>query len=208
VLRLTQLGSPITPSDFQCPVRSKVLHIAPIAAEIGFDLVKTLSTWSDWLSIDPQGMTRRFDKNGYVAAESQLDKNLLPLVRVFKSSVEEIELLTGHDDLTSAIKAIHDYGPEIVIVTEGAKGSVLSNQDTMIHVPACQSRRVVDPTGAGDVYIGAFLAECTRNKEPLWCACVGSAAASLVVEDVGSRFFGEKAEIYSRAKVIYEELVE
>jgi hypothetical protein len=37
---------------------------------------------------------------------------------------------------------------------------------------------------------------------------VGSAAASLVVEDVGSRFFGEKAEIYSRAKVIYEELVE
>jgi sugar/nucleoside kinase (ribokinase family) len=86
----------------------------------------------------------------------------------------------------------------------GAQGSVLSTQGTVYHVPACKSARVVDPTGAGDAFIGGFLTEYTRQKELLWCACVGSAAASLVVEDVGTTFFGEKAEIYRRASVIYE----
>ena len=62
----------------------------------------------------------------------------------------------------------------------------------------------VDPTGAGDVFIGAFLTEYISQKDSLWCACVGSAAASLVVEGVGPTFFGEKEEVYRRASLIYE----
>ena len=95
---------------------------------------------------------------------------------------------------------MHDLGPEIVIVTMGAKGSVLSVQGATYDVPACKSKRVVDPTGAGDVFIGGFLTEYIRQKDPFWCACVGSAAASLVVEDVGTTFFGEKEEIYRTSK--------
>ncbi len=206
-LRLKQKGLPISPSDLPSSVRAKALHIAPIASEIGFDLVQILSALNTCLSMDPQGMTRRFDEDGYVTAEAQLDKRILSLVAIFKSSIEEIKLITGFEDANAAIQAIHDCGPEIVIVTEGAKGSVLSNQDMITRIPACQSKRVVDPTGAGDVYIGAFLTEFTRKRDPLWCACVGSAAASLVVECVGSLFFGAKAEIYSRARGIYEKLL-
>jgi sugar/nucleoside kinase (ribokinase family) len=63
---------------------------------------------------------------------------------------------------------------------------------------------VVDPTGAGDVFIGAFLIEYTRAKETVWCACVGSAAASMVVESLGATSIGQKDEIYRRAEALYE----
>jgi sugar/nucleoside kinase (ribokinase family) len=62
----------------------------------------------------------------------------------------------------------------------------------------------LDPTGAGDVFIGAFLAEYIRTKDPVWCACVGSASASFVVEGIGPERFGERQETYERAKEIYE----
>ena len=63
---------------------------------------------------------------------------------------------------------------------------------------------LVDPTGAGDVFMGGFLTEYLREKESVWCSCVGSAAASLVVEGIGPTYFGSKEKIYQRAKVLYE----
>ena len=149
-------------------------------------------------------MTRRFDPKGNVTSSAQLDNDLLSLANVYKSSFEEICVLTGKSDLEKAINAVHDLGPEIVMVTMGSKGSVLSTQGSIHKVPVFKSERVVDPTGAGDVFIGAFLTEYVRRKEPFWCACVGSAAASIVVEGVGSSFFGEKKEIYKRAHLVYE----
>jgi adenosine kinase len=86
----------------------------------------------------------------------------------------------------------------------GQKGSVLFFEETKYSIPPCKSARIVDPTGAGDVFIGAFLAEYIRKKDCLWCACVGSAASSLVIEDVGTSFFGHKEEIYRRAVIEYE----
>ena len=86
----------------------------------------------------------------------------------------------------------------------GSKGAVLSVAGTLYNIPACTGNTVIDPTGAGDVFIGAFLTEYNRAKESLWCACVGSAAASVVVESLGATSVGEKAEIYRRAEAIYE----
>ena len=86
----------------------------------------------------------------------------------------------------------------------GAKGSVLSVEGAQYNIDACPSQVLVDPTGAGDVFIGGFLTEYLRQKESIWCACVGSAAASCVVEGIGPTYFGKKEEIYRRAKVLYE----
>jgi sugar/nucleoside kinase (ribokinase family) len=157
------------------------------------------------LSIDPQGLTRRFDKEGNVTESAEMDKRVLDFVDIYKSSIDEIKLLTGKLELRNAIAAVHDFGPKIVIVTMGARGSVLSDGEGLVQIPVCKPSQVVDPTGAGDVFIGAFLAEYIRGKaEPFWCSCVGSAAASVVVEGVGTSYFGEKAEIYRRARVVCE----
>jgi sugar/nucleoside kinase (ribokinase family) len=185
-------------------LNTKSIHIAPIAGEISFEVVKRLRSCCKYLSIDPQGMTRRFDTCGKLTVSAEMDIHLLGFVDIYKSSFDEICILTGKSSLKDAINAVHDWGPKIAIVTMGAQGSMLSIKGEVYAVPIYHSGKLVDPTGAGDVFIGAFLNEYVRfEQEPFWCACVGSAAASLVIEGVGTTFFGEKNRIYRRALSIY-----
>jgi sugar/nucleoside kinase (ribokinase family) len=203
-LKLRNRAPPIDVCDLPSPLKAKTIHIAPIAGEISYDVVEKLSSCAEVLSLDPQGLLRSFDAAGNVGFKLPFDKNLLSLINIYKSSQDEIIALTGCSNLDSAIKAIHDFGVATVIVTLGVDGAVLSVERTVYRVPACSSSTVVDPTGAGDVFMGSFLTEYNREKDSLWCACVGSAAASLVVEGVGPTFFGEKEEIYQRAWSLYE----
>ena len=203
-LKLKSKASPINVSDLPNSLQAKAIHIAPIAGEISYDVIAHLKRCTGVLSLDPQGLLRSFDAAGNVTYRSSVGKRLLSLVNVYKSSLDELSAATGQSDLNSAIKTIHDFGVETVLVTLGVKGAVLSVSGTRYNIPACKSAAVVDPTGAGDVFMGGFLTEYVRQKDSLWCACVGSAAASLVVEGIGPTFFGEKEEIYQRARSIYE----
>jgi sugar/nucleoside kinase (ribokinase family) len=203
-LKLESKAAPINLSNLPKSLQAKAVHVAPIAGEISYEVVKKLKGCAEVLSLDPQGLLRSFDKAGNVTSSASVDKRLFSLINIYKSSLDEITALTGHSDLNSAINAIHDFGVETVIVTLGVKGAVLSVEKTLYNIPACSSRVFVDPTGAGDAFIGGFLIEYIRQKDSLWCACVGSAAASLVIEGIGPTFFGEKEEIYQRARGIYE----
>jgi sugar/nucleoside kinase (ribokinase family) len=203
-LLLKGKACPIKLEDLPKNFHSKAIHIAPIAGEVNYDVVEHLKGYSDTLSLDPQGLLRSFDAEGNVSASSSVDKNILSLIKIYKSCQSEINQLTGQSELKKAVKDIHDLGVETVIVTMGAKGSYLSFEGAQYDVPACQSEVLVDPTGAGDVFIGGFLAEYVQKKEPLWCACVGSAAASLVVEGLGPTYFGNSQDIYWRANKIFK----
>jgi sugar/nucleoside kinase (ribokinase family) len=202
-LRLKSRAPAIGLDDLPYSMRAKAIHLAPIAGEVSVEVAERLKHNADRLSLDPQGLLRSFSVTGTVSCCASMDKSLLDLVDVYKSSLDEIKVLTGQKDLKSAIKSVHDHGVETVLITLGAKGAVLSVEKTVYNVPAYVSKRVVDPTGAGDVFIGGFLTEYVRAKDSLWCACVGSAAASLVVEGLGPTYFGEKEEIYQRAESIY-----
>ncbi len=203
-LTLKSKGSPINLTDMPSKLRSSAIHVAPIANEVSLEVVEKLKSCCDILSIDPQGLLRSFDENGMVTNSVQIDKRLLSFVNIYKSSLDEIYFLTGASELKPAVRAIHDLGVETVIATMGAKGALLSVEGAQYKIPICPSKVVVDPTGAGDVFIGAFLNEYLKDKESLWCACVGSAAASLVLEGIGPTYFGEKEEIYQRANSLYE----
>jgi sugar/nucleoside kinase (ribokinase family) len=204
-LKLASKAAPIKVSNLPKSLQAKAVHVAPIAGEISYEVVKRLKGCAEVLSLDPQGLLRRFNKKtGKVTSTSSFDKRLFSLINVYKSSLDEISALTGHSDINAAINAIHDFGVKTVIVTLGAKGAVLSVEKTDYNIPACSSRVLVDPTGAGDAFIGGFLTEYIRQKDAFWCACVGSAAASLVIEGIGPTFFGEKEEIYQRARSVYE----
>jgi sugar/nucleoside kinase (ribokinase family) len=115
-------------------------------------------------------------------------------------------MVTGLADLQLAMEKIRDYGARIVIVTRGMKGSKLLFEGKLYDIPACKPKIVRDPTGAGDAFIGAFLAEYVKGKDPISCACIGSSSASFVVEGVRPDVFGEKEEICARASKIYEKV--
>ncbi|MGF3522537.1 MAG: carbohydrate kinase family protein [Candidatus Bathyarchaeia archaeon] len=204
ILRLKAKAPPITLSDLPEGLQAKAIQIAPIAGEISSEVVEHLRRRGEVLALDPQGMLRSFDSEGNVVLHSNADLKLLSLIDVYKSSVEEILASTGLSDVKAAISAVHDFGVRVVFVTMGAKGALLSTENSVFQVPVYPCRRYVDPTGAGDVFMGAFLTELSRKKELLWCACVGSAAASLIVENVGATMTGTSEELYQRAHALYE----
>jgi sugar/nucleoside kinase (ribokinase family) len=205
VLRLKTRTPPLTLEDLPNPLKAKAIHIAPIAGEITYEVAEKLRSCTDLLSLDPQGLVRDFDENGKVTLGSLKDKRVLELVDIFKSSSNEIEAVTGQSGLESAIRAVHDHGVKIVIVTLGPNGAAVSVEDAVHNVPAYKPEKLVDPTGAGDAFIGGFLAEYVRGEDCAWCSYVGSAAASLVVEGIGPTFFGDREEIYRRARALDEE---
>jgi sugar/nucleoside kinase (ribokinase family) len=203
-LKLKSKGPPLSLEDLPKDFHARAVHLAPIDNEISYEVAEELKKCADIVSLDPQGLLRSFDAEGNVSDNFEVDNRIFSLINVLKASQSEIYTLTGEPELKPAIKAIHDVGVETVIVTMGAKGSVLSVEGAQYNIPACQSDVLVDPTGAGDVFIGGFLTEYIQQKESLWCAAVGSAAASFVVEGLGPTYLGKKEDVYQRAQVLYE----
>jgi sugar/nucleoside kinase (ribokinase family) len=203
-LRLKNKAPPIDVTDLPNSLKARAIHFGPIAGEITYDIAEKLRNCSDILSLDPQGLVRNFDRNGNVTFVPLIDKRILGIIDIYKSSLKEIQAVTGLSDVDSAIKMVHEYGARIVIVTSGASGAMVSVEDTVHRVPACKPEKIVDPTGAGDAFIGSFLAEYVNGEDCSWCSYVGSATASLVIEGVGPTFFGDKEEIYRRARLLYE----
>ena len=195
---------PIRIEDLPNPLKARVIHLAPIASEVTYDVAEKLRSCTEIMSLDPQGFLRNFDENGNVTLARPEDKRVLGLVDIFKSTPREIETLVGMSELDSAIKAVHGQGARIVIVTLGADGALVSLENTIHRVPAYKPEKFIDPTGAGDVFMGAFLAEYVRGEDCAWCSQVGSAAASLVVEAMGPTSIGDKEEIYRRARILAE----
>jgi sugar/nucleoside kinase (ribokinase family) len=203
-LQLRSRAPAISTQDIPDSLRTKALHIAPIANEIQNAAIAKLRERTEILSLDPQGFVRTFDKRGNTCLRPWKANQALTQIDIYKSSSREIRMVTQVKELPQAMRRIQDYGAKIVMVTKGIKGTILLVDDGFYHIPACKPRVFRDPTGAGDAFIGAFLAEYSQGKEPLWCACVGSAASSFVVEGIGPTVFGEKEETYTRARKIYE----
>ena len=76
---------------------------------------------------------------------------------------------------------------EAVIMTRGARGSVVVTGEGKTPVPAVRPRRVVEITGAGDAYRAGFYAGLGRGYDLRRCGLLGSAVASFVVEQKGTQ---------------------
>ncbi len=120
------------------------------------------------------------------SARDSLDK-VLRRVDALVVNDEEARQLAGTPNLVKAAKAIHDMGPDVVVIKKGEHGALLFNDGTIFSAPAYPLEDVIDPTGAGDAFAGGFagyLARAgTRDDAELKRAVVyGSALASFAVE--------------------------
>jgi sugar/nucleoside kinase (ribokinase family) len=76
---------------------------------------------------------------------------------------------------------------EIAAVTCGPKGSLVVHDGEVIPIPAHPADRVVDTTGAGDLYAAGFLYGYTAGKPLEACGRLGSMAATAVLGHTGPR---------------------
>src|SRR5271169_296671 len=82
---------------------------------------------------------------------------LLPRVDGFVLNESEARQLTQEDNLARAAKKIHKLGPKYVIVKKGEHGAILSARGKLFVAPAFPLEHVVDPTGAGDCFVGGMM---------------------------------------------------
>ena len=107
-------------------------------------------------------------------------------VDILFANEEEILALTQTRDLGTAVTAVRGRS-EIVVVTRSEHGSMVVTADDTVEVPAAPLERLVDTTGAGDLYAAGFLHGITHGRPLAECAALGSLAASEVISHLGAR---------------------
>jgi len=113
--------------------------------------------------------------------------DVLRLSSIFFINHEEAEQFTGKTNVSSAAKVLLDYGPEVVVIKMGERGSCVSYNNQSVFVPVFPVDKVLDPTGAGDSFAGGFMGYLSQAKNPdfVTAAITGSAMASFCVEGFG-----------------------
>ncbi len=94
--------------------------------------------------------------------------------------------LTGQADLWSAGEAILTWGPRVVVQTEGADGSYTVTPTERFHTPAFPVE-VVDTTGAGDVFHGAYLFGLLQGWDVRRIVRFSTAVAAIKCTRLGGR---------------------
>ncbi|HTI68408.1 MAG TPA: PfkB family carbohydrate kinase [Candidatus Limnocylindria bacterium] len=69
----------------------------------------------------------------------------------------EARQLTKEDNTVAALPKLHKMGPKYVIIKKGEHGALLSSPKGLFVAPAYPLKKVIDPTGAGDSFVGGML---------------------------------------------------
>jgi sugar/nucleoside kinase (ribokinase family) len=147
---LTELGvfetfNPTLPKSYQASQFVLLANIAPALQHHvlnqmrrpKFVVADTMDLWLNIALPDLLKLIKRLD--GFVLNDS------------------EAHQLTQEDNVFAAIKKIHKLGPKYVIIKKGSHGSILSGPKGFFICPAYPLHSVLDPTGAGDSFVGGMM---------------------------------------------------
>jgi len=120
-------------------------------------------------------------------------KDLLALIRrvdAFVLNESEAHQLTDRCNMLHAAREIHKLGPKYVIIKKGHNGAFLSSPRGLFVCPAYPLEDVVDPTGAGDAFVGAIMGYLATRDGPIEknlrrAMVYGSVVASFCCEGFG-----------------------
>jgi len=116
-------------------------------------------------------------------------KEVISRVDIISINDEESEMITGQKDLNIAAKILHSMGPSYVIIKKGKDGAELFNYEKKFVISAYDVDKVIDPTGAGDCFIGGFAGYLSQSDEVSFNSIksainYGTSLASFNVEDM------------------------
>jgi len=100
----------------------------------------------------------------------------------------EQEILTLLD--TNDLKRVIDFCKtlkKLVVVTRSDKGSMAILDDEVNECTAKQNLKIIDLTGAGDLFLAGFLDAYIKKKNLKECLSIGTEMASKIIQKLGSR---------------------
>src|SRR5437660_3043679 len=115
---------------------------------------------------------------------------LLKRLDAFVLNDSEAHQLTTEDNVFAALRKIHKLGPKYVIIKKGSNGSIMLVPRGFFICPAYPLHKVVDPTGAGDSFVGGMMGWLAAAKgsvdQNIRSAMIyGSVVASFCCEGFG-----------------------
>ncbi len=111
---------------------------------------------------------------------------LIDDVDILLGNEEEITMLFGASSYGKAIEAAEETGL-LVVMTRGAQGAVVLTAQGPEDIPAAPVERVVDTTGAGDLFAAGFLFGLTHSMGPVESTTLGGLCAAEVISHTGAR---------------------
>jgi sugar/nucleoside kinase (ribokinase family) len=164
------------------PAKEAFLEAARIARKAGRRVALTLS--------DPFCVDRYRGEFRRLVVDREVD--------ILLANVHELHALYETADLPTAIAALQAECP-LAAVTASADGAYVVTPERIERVAAHPVERVVDATGAGDLFAAGFLYGLARNWGPKRSAGLGALAAAEIISHIGPRPERSLAELAREA---------
>lgn len=183
---VTAVGQQWSPEDVQAldPAVTWV-HVAPLLrSDFPPRTLAALAADGRRVSFDGQGLVR-VPRPGPLAVDARFDRALLGSLSVLKLAEDEAHVVAGGAFGADEARAL---GVAEVLVTLGSAGSVVHAGGRAVHVPAAWPVLGVETTGAGDLFMVAYVAARSEGAEPVEAARSASAlVAGVLDERLGGR---------------------
>jgi hypothetical protein len=159
--------------------RPDVAYVAPQVAQRHRATVRTLTAMGVEVVVDPSPhYTRCVDAGG-------IGDVLAGVRAVLASEADIAELLARHGDAAAAAEALLAAGVPEVVIKLDRRGCCVVDGLGARDLPALPTQ-VVDPTGAGDAFGGAFAAACACGASLIDAARAGLLAGAMAVGVIGA----------------------
>ncbi len=106
-------------------------------------------------------------------------------VDILIANEDEARAFTGQDNEAAALRVLAEQA-ELAVVKLGARGSLIGSGDEIIAVPAHGEGKVVDTTGAGDLWASGFLYGLVQGLPLAQCGKLASACGYEVCRVIGA----------------------
>ena len=98
----------------------------------------------------------------------------------------EINELTNKKNLLDSVNQLKEFN-KLIVITRSEKGSVAIKNNEIINCDSVKIDKILDLTGAGDLFAAGFLKEYLDQCEIKKCLATGSLLASKVIQKIGAR---------------------
>ncbi len=115
-------------------------------------------------------------------------------VNILFGNEEEICAMSESTSINDGINYVKSLNITTAI-TLAERGSLIVNNNEVIEVPAIDIDKVIDTTGAGDLYASGFLYGLCKNKELSTCGHMASVAAAEIISHYGARPLGKLSNL-------------
>jgi fructokinase len=120
----------------------------------------------------------RHKKDFYDLLKNDLD--------ILMGNEKEINELTNEKNLSNSISQLKKLN-KLIVITRSENGSLAIKNNEIINCDSKKVNKILDLTGAGDLFAAGFLKEYLEKSEIKKCLMTGSALASRIIQKVGAR---------------------